>query len=227
MDGVFGKRREFRVYNMVGLVSGVFLVLMFGAFLYADRSGTLDDRGVCWFALCFGLLISIFCGVSLYVDRRAYIHIDEQGISAFCHVGLCLKCELSDISHVYYGDLELKIQLKSGRKYTLLFLDNSYPLWKYISKRLSVEPTCSLDKEQLISMILPLNKKRKWEGALSVTGILLTIPGILLTSALTGWKEFYEFGAGDWTVFSIMAGIGAVVVVVSFLLLGRNLRDTN
>lgn len=227
MDGVFGKRGGLRVYNIVGLVSGVFLALMFGFVLCADRSATLDDRGACWFFLCFGLFVSIFCGVCLYVDRRAYIHVDEQGISAFCHVGLRLKCGLSDIRHVSYDSMVLNIQLKSGRKYILLFLENPYPLWKYISKRISVEPTLSLDKEQLISMILPLNRKRKWEGSLSITGLLLTIPGILLTAALTGRKEIYEFGAGDWTVFAIMAGIGVVVVVVSFLLLGRNLRDTN
>ena len=47
--------------------------------------------------------------------------------------------------------------------------------------------------------------------------------GILLTSALTGWKELHEFNSSGLTVFSIMGGIGVITVAVFCILLRNSL----
>lgn len=227
MDGVFGKQVFTKIYNIVGLISGAFLVLLFGFFICIGEYSTLDDVIVSCFFVCFGLFVSILCGISLYVNRKAYIHVDDQKISAFCHFGLSLECDLSDVSSVSYGGTGLNIQLKSGKKYNLMNLENAYQIGKHIQRRISAKPTISLDKDELMAAIPPLRKKRKYEGVASIICFLLIFPGIFLTAALTEWKDLHEFGSDDWTVFSIMAGVGVIVIVVFCILLRKYLLDTD
>lgn len=226
MDGVFYKQRFTKVYNIVGMISGAFLVLLFGFFICIGEYSTLDAVIASCFFVCFGLFCSIFCGISLYVNRKAYIHVDDQTISAFCHFGLTLECNLSEVSNVSYGGTGLNIQLKNGKKYNLINLENAYQIGKYIQKRIFVKSTISIDKDVLISAILPLRKKRKREGFSSIICFLLIFPVIFLTAALTEWKDLHEFGSDDWAVFSIMSGIGVIVIVVFCILLRKYLLDT-
>lgn len=227
MDGVFCKQRFYKVYNILGLVSGVFLVLLFGYFICIGEYDTLDTMIASWFFACFGLLISILCGVSLYVNGKAYIHVDEQGISAFCHFGLPLKCGFSDISSVSYGGTGLNIQLKNGRKYSLMNLENAYQTGKYIQRRIPRKAAASQNKEELMTAILLLGKKRKCEGITAVGCFLLLIPGIILTAALTGWKDLNEFTSDDWPVFAVMACAGVIMIAVGCFLLRKFLLHTD
>ena len=227
MDGIFRKQRFTVVYNIAGFMSGVFLVCLFGFFIYAGEFSSIDDKIASWFFVCFGLFISVLCGVSLYVNRKAFIHVDDQKISAFCHFGLSLECSLADVSSVSYGGTGFHIQLNNGKRFNLMNLENAYQLGKYIQKRISIKPAISLDKDQLISAIPPLKKKCKQEGISSIICFLLLFPGIFLTSALTGWKDLQEFTSGDWTVFSIMAGVGVIVIAVFCILLRKYLLDTD
>ena len=226
MDGVFCKQRFTKIFNIAGLMSGVFLALLFGFFIFTGEFSTLDYIIISCFFACFGLLISILCGISLYVNKKAYIHINEQKISAFCHFGLSLECNLSDVSRVSYGGTGLYIQLKNGKKYNLMNLENAYQLGKHIQKRLPIKPSTSLKKDELTAAIPPLRKKRKQEGIGAIISFLLIFPGIFLTAALTDWKDLYEFSSKDWTVFSLMFGVGVIVIVVFCILLRKYLLDT-
>ena len=226
MDGVFCKQGFTKIFNIAGLMSGVFLALLFGFFICTGELSTLDDTiGSCFF-VGFGIFISILCGISLYVNKKAYIHIDEQRISAFCHFGLSLECNLSDVSNVSYGGTGLNIQLKNGKKYNLMNLENAYQIGKHIQKRISVKPAISLGKDKLTAAIPPLRKKRKREGIGAIISFLLIFPGIFLTAALTDWKDLYEFSSKDWTVFSMMFGVGVIVIVGFCILLRKYLLDT-
>lgn len=227
MDGVFVKQRFTKVQNVLGLISGAFLVLLFGFFICIGEYSTLDDVIISCFFVCFGFFISVLCGISLYVNRKKYIHVDDQSISAFCHFGLSLECDLSDVCSVSYSGTGLNIQLKSGKKYNLINLENTYEIGKYIQKRISAKPTISHDKDELMAAIPPLRKKRKQEGISSIICFLLIFPGIFITAALTGWKELHEFSSNDWTVFSIMLGVGVIIVVVFCILLRKYLLHTD
>lgn len=227
MDGIFGKQKFTKVYNVIGLISGVFLVLLFDFFIFIGEYSTLDDVLISCFFVCFGFFVSILCGISLYVNRKAYIHVDDQKIFAFCHFGLSLECDLSDVSSVSYGGTGLYIQLKSGKKYNLMNLENAYEIGRYIQKRIFTKHTISLDKDELMSAIPPLRRKRKREGISSVVCFLLIFPGICITAALTGWKELHEFSSNDWIVFSIMLGVGVLVVFVFCFLLRKCLLHTD
>lgn len=223
MDGIFGKQRFTKFYNFIGLISGVSLAFLFGFFIYLGEFSTLDYVIIACFFVCFGIFISILCGISLYVNQKAYIHVDDYRISAFCHFGLSLECDYSDVSSVSYGGTGLNIQLMNGKKYNLMNLTNAYQIGKHIQRRISVNPAFSLDRDELISAIPPLRKKCTYEGVASIICFLLIFPGILLTAALTNWKDLHEFSSNDWTVFSIMLGIGVIVVVACCILLRKYL----
>lgn len=227
MDGVFSNKRFAKVYNIIGLISGAFSVLLFGFFICIGEYNTLDDVICSIFFVCFGFFVSILCGISLYVNQKAYIHVDEQRISAFCHFGLSLECDLSDVSSVSYSYIGLNIQLKSGKKYELLNLENAYQIGKYIQKRISRKPSITVDKDALMAAIPLLRKKRKYEGVSSIICFLLLFPGIFLASALTGGKELHDFTSNDWTIFSIMAGAGIITIVVFCMLLRKYLLHTD
>lgn len=227
MDGVFCKQKFTKVYNLAGLLSGVFLVLLFGFFICIGEYSTLDDMIASYFFVCFGLFVSILCGISLYVNRKIYIHVDGQRISAFCHFGLALECDLSEVSNVSYSGTGLSIQLRNGKKYYLMNLENAYQLGKYIQKKIAVPPANPIDKDELIATIPPLKKKRKLEGISSILCFLLIFPCIFLTAALTAWKDLHEFHSDDWTVFSIMSGVVVVVIVVFCMLLRKYLLHTD
>ena len=211
------------VYNIISLISGVFLVLLFGVFICIGEFNTMDDLIISWFFVCFGLFISLLCIISLYVNRKAHIHVDEKKISAFCHFALTLECDFSEVRNVSYGGTGLNIQLKNGKKYNLMNLENAYQIGKYIQRRISGKPAVSLNKDELMAAIPPLRKKRKREGITSICCFLLLFPVIVLTSALTDWKDLQEFSSKDWTVFSIMAGMGVITVAVFCVLLRKYL----
>lgn len=227
MDGVFCKQRFSKVFNIIGLISGIFLVFLFGFFLYWGEFNTLDDRIVSAFFLCYGLFISILCGISLYVNQKAYIHVDTEKISAFCHFGLSLKCNLSEVNRVSCGGTVLNIQLNTGKKYHLINLENACQIGKYIQKKIFRKPSIFLDKDELLTAIPLLKKRRKREGISSIICFLLLFPGIFLTSALTGWKDLHEFSTSDWTVFAIMANISVITIVVFCILLHKFLQQTD
>lgn len=227
MDGIFCKQRFYAIYNIIGLISGAFAVLLFGFIICNGELIALDDIIASCFFICFGLFICILCGISLYVNRKAYIHVDDQKIYAFCHYGLALECDLSEVSNVSFGYTGLNIQLKNGKNYNLMNLENAYQIRKYIHKRISGKPAVFPDKDELLSAIPPLRKKRKREGITSIGCFLLLFPGIFLTAALTGWKDLQDFGVKDWTVFSIIAGVGIIVIVVFCILLRKYLLDTD
>lgn len=156
MDGVFGRQRFTKGFNIIGFLSGVILVLMFGFFICAGEPVSLDDIVASWFFVCFGFFTSILCGGSLYVNRKVYIHVDAREISGFCHFGLSLKCDFSDVSSVSYGGTGLNIQLNNGKKYSLIHLENADFLGKYIQKRIPRQSQAVLDKNVLW---MPLPRK--------------------------------------------------------------------
>lgn len=209
------------VTNILGLIAGLFLTLLFGGFLLAGEFVTLDDRLACAFFTCFGIFITLLCILSMAVNRKAFIRVDEEHISAFCHYGLKLDCGLSEIRSVSYDDTWLNIQLANGRRYNLMNLKNAHILGRYIEKRIPRRPRDTLSQELLMAQIPPLRKQCRREGIGAMVGFPLLIPLVILTSALTGWRELHQFSARDWTVFGILGAVGVVLITVSCLLLRK------
>lgn len=221
MDGVFINQKRTRLYNIIGLVCGLFSVLLFTFVLIVDRSATWDYVLFACGVIFFALIISILCGVSLYVNKRAFIHMDEEHISAFCQYGLSLECKLTDVEWVTYGGAGLDIRLKNGKKYNLINLENAYQLGRFIVKRIPEPPMPSRSKESLIAELSVMKRKRNREAIVALSGFVLLIPLVLVGSAVTGNAELHQFGSDDWRIFAILATVGILMVIVACVALRR------
>lgn len=221
MDGVFINQKRTRLYNIIGLVCGLFSVLLFTFVLIVDRSAAWDYVLFACGVIFFALIISILCGVSLYVKKRAFIHMDEEHISAFCQYGLSLECKLTDVEWVTYGGAGLDIRLKNGKKYNLINLENAYQLGRFIVKRIPEPPVPSRSKESLIAELSVMKRKRNREAIVALSGFVLLIPLVLVGSAVTGNAELHQFDSDDWRIFAILATVGILMVIVACVALRR------
>jgi len=221
VDGVFINQKRTRLYNIIGLVCGLFSVLLFTFVLIVDRSATWDYVLFAWGVIFFALIISILCGVSLYVNKRVFIHVDEEHISAFCQYGLSLECKLTDVEWVTYGGAGLDIRLKNGKKYNLINLENAYQLGRFIVKRIPEPPVPSRSKESLIAELSVMKRKRNREAIVALSGFVLLIPLVLVGSAVTGNAELHQFDSDDWRIFAILATVGILMVIVACVALRR------
>ncbi len=227
MNGVFTKSKSIIIYNIIGIVSGLFLSLLFGSFVIANEFETIDDIVCVFFLIVFGIFIIGLCGLSLYVNHKAFIHADDQSVSAFCHFGLSLNCDMSDIESISYGGDGLNIKLNNGKNYNLMHLANAYEVGRYIEKRIFHQSTSFFAKEELIAKNSTLSKKRKIQGFSSIGCFLLVFSEIFITSALTQWKELNEFSSTDWFVFAIMSVIGIIIMTVLCISLRKYLINTD
>lgn len=227
MNGIFHKQRFQTFFNILGLFSGIFLVVLFGFFLATGEFSSLDDQIASWFFAGFGLFATALCAVSLYVNKHAFIRAEEQGITAFCHFGLNLKCSYSQIRHVSFGAGNLGIHLHNGKKFNIMHLENGHQLCQYILRRIPGRATASLEKQELLDILVPLRKKHSRLGIASICCFLLIFPSIILTAALTGWKDLQDFHAGDWQIFAAMAGVSILIIAASMILLRQFLLQEN
>lgn len=227
MDGIFHKQRFQTFFNILGLISGIVLVLLFGFFLVIGEFSSLDDRIASWFFAGFGLFTIVLCAVSLHVNRNVFFRAEEQGITAFCHFGLSLKCDYSEVRHVSSGAGNLGIQLNSGKKFNIMHLENADQLCRYIQRRIPGNAVSPLGKQELLDILVPLRKKRSRTGIASICCFLFIFPNIILTAALTDWKDLQDFHAGDWRIFAVMAGIGLLIIAASMILLRQFLLQEN
>ena len=164
MDGVFLRGRFLKLQNILGLVCGIILALMFGFFNFVGAYETLGDRLASWVFVIFGLFVAALCAVSLYVNKRLFIRVEGERITGYCQFGLSLDCALEDVKSVSYGGTGLNLRLKNGKSYNLMNLENACQLGCYIEKRLPREALPEEDEETILARLAPLGKRRLKTG---------------------------------------------------------------
>ena len=219
MDGSFRNSPCSIIIYIIGLLFGLILIVMFAAMLVSDEFTTLDDLVISCFFLCFGFIVLVFSIGSLYVNHKAFIHIDNLTISAFCHHGFRLDCNIADIDSISYGGTGLTLRLKNGRRYGFMNLQNAYDIGAYIQRRLTLSVSLE-NKERLIAAIPSLRKKRRKSGFGALSCFLLMFPTVFLALILTGWKDLQNFNSHDWTIFLLM-GCTEVILLTLFTVLLR------
>lgn len=207
--------------HILCVVAGLLLTVFFGFALTFGKFTALDDIFGGVMCICLFPLLGGFGGLSLYVNRKIFIRVDERSVSAFCQYGLSLNCQMTDIENVSYGGTELHIQLQNGKKYRLMHLQNAYEIGQYIYQHIPHKSVETLNQEKLRSQIQTLRKKRNFSGISSLVCFLLIFVEIIITAALTDWKEMDDFGSADWSVFTVMAVIFVMTFTASALLLRK------
>lgn len=215
MIGVFSKNKGMKAVKIIGLISGLLVLLIMVSLLIFMKDKDLDDIVGSVFFCIFGGLEAVACGILLYRDTKAFIRVDEERIVAYCQMGRFLDCQIDTVKDIRFMPNGMHIILSNGKRYILSNLQNGLQIQEYIFRRLPKEEVLPLDKETTIAQLVHLKKCQKPEIAIAVCAILLVIPIILLTAWQTGWKELHAFESRDWLLLGIM-GITIVVLFAVF-----------
>lgn len=227
MDGVFCNKKWTLTGNILGLVSGIMLAVFLSSVLIFDGEGSLSAILATYFFIGFAIFISILCGVSLYVNKRVFLHADEQTVMGYFHFGLAIQCRISDIDAITYGGTGLTLQLKNGKKYNMHNLENAIEMGMYIKRRIPLPPAATVPMETLIEEVRSMDRKRRRDGLGLVACLLLDFGSIFLTAWLTDGKELDQFAPADWQIFGIMAGIGLILALGIVILIRRLARHSD
>ena len=224
MDACFHSKRWTAVFNILGLVCGILLGILFGVLILGDSDAPITDILLAWFFIMFGLLVSALCGVSLYVNKRAFIHADAESVCGYFHFGLALACRIDEIDAVSYGGAGLSIRLKNGKNYAMYKLENAYPLGRFIKQHMPLPPLTTQTRDALAQAFHEARRKRRNHVLGLVISFVLVFAGIFLTVWLTDGREMRDFLPQDWKIFRAMLYADAVLGAALVVLVRRTAR---
>lgn len=195
MEGVFIRRNKTNLWLILLLFGLLFIVL------YFVTNAAASGRAI--ILLLIGLLLLDVSALSALFNYGAYIHIYESTVSARYHFFGKLDCNIKDIEFVLPQTNTLTILLKSGKRYTIIGVENSWQLSDYLRFRCFV-----IEKESpsAIRQKLTQAKAVRWKELRWIfIGILFMFAYILIAVLLTDGRDIYEFSKTDRIIFIVMA----------------------
>ncbi len=226
MDGRFHIGKAFKIYNGICIVCGVIITALFAFLLFGTEAGfAWDDIAISVFFVFFGILLTAFGAGSLYVAGKAFIHVDDETVSAFCPLGFSLNCRIEDIDILDCEEAGLRIRLKNGKRYCIFFLENENQLYRYIRKRMPSGDGLSVSTDEMAQAVDELTFKKRRVGRAVIAFAVPLLPLLLLSGYLVGSdKDMHDFTGNDWMAFLIPNGIAIVSAVVAIFLIVKLLR---
>lgn len=207
MDGIFYKRKGLVLFDIIGIVSGVSLILLFGYFLSFQRSDIPEENYVAVFFILFGITSIIISIYTLFYNKNAFLHIDGTHISAQYSHRKQLECDIEDIAYISYQNIgistNLTIVLNNKKKHNILYLDNAVLICKYIRMQMPFNYK-NTTKEQAIAELQKSKSLRK--KLLIAVGLFIALMFgmIFLAVFLTNGKEIADFNNTDRLIFNGM-----------------------
>lgn len=169
--------------------------------------------------IIFGVVLCLSALISLQFNRGASLCADEAGIRAKYHWFGKLDCAMGDVAFVLPQMNTLTILLKNGKRHTIMGVENSWELSRYIRRECfapEADPPDDLRRE-----LKSAQAARKTELAWVITGTVLMFANIFITVYLTGGQDLNAFGTRDWTVFAVMGIVELATVLGLFRAAGR------
>ncbi len=200
------------VGNAVSLFCGLFLICAFVFVFFWNSEASLKNLFV---GVGFGAIVCVFSIIGLLLNFNAYFYMDEDGkIKGKYHWFGKIDCRISDVEFALGQVNTLSIQLKSGKTYTIMGIENSRFIADEIRRRMPFD--ASGQPEAMIEKLNELKSARK-KGIICICfGFALIFINIFLTFFLTGERDFHEFSKADWTIFSVMSVIEIATVISAF-----------
>lgn len=221
MEGKFRRQRMNRFFNSLGLLSGIALAGLFCFLMVVDPPAHWDDAMAAGFFVVFGLIVSVFCGVGLYLSPKVFLRVDEDRVRGWSAHGGALDCSMADVDQVAWGGYGLNLTLKTGKRYNFMDLENANEIGSFIDSRVFIAPQVPLSRQALAEAILALGRKRKRQGIGSLVSLVMVFVQIFLAVFLIEAEELHDFAAADWQIFGSLACIGMIFFLLFFLLLRK------
>lgn len=202
MDGYFRVKKFSKYSNIVGIISGLSLIVLFGFLMFVDLTMTIDDIIGGIFFIIFGFFAFCFSSISLFYNSNAFLHMENNRITARFNWKTKLECDYSEIVFIEYGFYTLFIRLRNGKQYTIHNIENAESICFEIRKKLYDSITIN-DKEKLHSEMIKLSAIRKNQLILIILGIVIIFVSIFVCATYTGEKELSDFTKNEWLIFII------------------------
>ena len=198
-------------WNILCLLCGLLIIGLFLFVGYKDSEATLSDKiaGIIW-----GAMICLFSIISLRFNFRAYLRIGEGRLRSKYHFFGEIDCKISDISFVLGRNNTLMLQLKHGKRHTIMGIENAYHLATVLRTGIFHIETASPD-----DLLLKLKKEQtaqKKKLLYTVGCVMLMFVNIFIAVLLTGGKELSAFTKMDWLLFTIMGLLEVMTVLFMF-----------
>lgn len=207
MKGEFQKYKGLNLFNWIMLACGIVLVTMF-SYTICSAEDT-DSILASVFFICFGLFCIALSIVLIHLNRNSFLNVDENIVEAKFFPGKKLRCKIADIESASCDNMTLTIILKSGKRYQISGLINTYPILRYIRgvmRTASETAEWSRDsvpvdvlREELLKDI----KQRKQRIIKVLVCMAMMILWIVLVVVFTDAKELSAFSRNDWLIFAV------------------------
>lgn len=212
MTGTF-IRKKFS--GILPLICGLFLI---GLFLFLNFVYSAEPNHA-YVGIILGAVITLYSVLVLTFNYKAHFSIVDDRILSKYHWFGRLDCSLADVAFAQAQINALTILLKNGKRHVIMGIENPYPLASAIRRQIFSVETESPDKLRQELERTQAAKKKALYGTLG--GIALMFVNIFITMFLTGGRDFDEFSALDWNLFTLMGIIEGLTVVAMFYFAGR------
>lgn len=210
MDGVFFLKKTNLWLALLLLLCGLFFVGLYVFLNIVDSEATSELR--------IFLIMGILCGVvaipSVLLNHGAYIHVEENTITARYHLLGRLDCRIDDVEFVLPQINTLTILLKSGKRHAIIGVENSWALSSAIRRQnFEIEAEAP---DAIRNKLAEVQATRKKELRWVLGGSALTFANIFVAILLTGGRDLPEFNKLDWTIFTVMGSVELATVIGLF-----------
>lgn len=192
------------------LLCGIFFLGLYVFLNTVDPAAT----GEVVIFIILGVVLCLSALISLQFNRGAHLCVDKAGIRARYHWCRKLDCAMGDVAFVLPQMNTLTILLKSGKCHTIMGVENSWELSRYIRRECFAPEAESPD--DLRRELESAQAGRKTELGWVITGTVLMFANIFITVYLTGGRDLNAFGPRDWTVFGVMGIVELATVLGLF-----------
>lgn len=208
VNAIFRKNYFWSVFC---LLCGVFLI---GLFLFAghtDSEATLSDTLT---GILFGLIICAFSIISLFFNFKACFNMNENQIRSRYHFFGRINCHIKDVDFILGRYNTLMLQLKNGKRHTIMGIENAWPLATTIREQIfHIETTPPDDLLLKLETAQAAHKKKLFY---TLDCVVLMLFNVFIVVLLTGGKDMYAYSKTDWLLFGIMNVVEVLTVIFMF-----------
>ena len=136
MKGIF-IRKKFNVWLLLLFLCGLFFIGMYIFLNIVDSEATSELLTF----LIFGILLCLVAIPSWLLNHGAFIQINNDSIRAKYHLFGRIDCNMNDVDFALAQINTLTIQLKNGKRHTIMGLENPLELCSVIRRNMNFETT--------------------------------------------------------------------------------------
>ena len=225
MQGIFIKPKKVAlIFNIAILLAGIGIIGFCITGLFFRNAWKAEDRLAPIYLLIFGVIAVFFECFVLSFNKNAELFVNEEYFRAKFAWGNKSNFPTSHIKLVHAGLNMLAIVLDSGKRITIMRLQNAPQLYEYIShiiEKMGAGKACKMELAEVRSEWEKLKGRKKKAVIAIICGIIVMVGLIVITVVLTGAKEISDFSNKERIIFGVFIVCEVITLVLLFVFAQR------